>query len=390
MYRAYRFRFYPTQDQETLLRKTLGCCRVVYNHFLDYRTKEWHQNKNSVGYNQTSALLTELKKTTEYEWLNEVSCVPLQQSLQHLQTGFKNFFQKKNKYPSFKKRKNRNSCELTKSAFKYKEGKIYIAKSKEPLNIRWSRQIPSHPSTITITLEPSGRWMISMLCEEEIKQLKPTDKVIGLDLGIDCFFATSNGDKITNPKWMRKVQNRLKILSQRLSKKQKGSKNREKARVKVAKLHQKIRDTRLDFQHKISTQLVRENQTIVVEDLNVSGMLKNHKLARAIAEVSWGQFVSLLKYKCEWYGRTLLKVDRYFPSSKTCNSCGSIQSKMPLNVRKWTCPDCGAIHDRDINAAKNILAVGNTVYACGGNVRPKEVSSGGSSVEAGNLNREVK
>ena len=371
MYIAYKFRFYPTESQEVLLRKTLGCCRVVYNHFLDYRTKEWHQNKNSVGYNQTSALLTELKKTPEYEWLNEVSCVPLQQSLQHLQTGFKNFFQKKSKYPRFKKKKNRNSCELTKSAFKYKEGKIYIAKSKEPLNIRWSRQIPSYPSTITITLEPSGRWMISMLCEEEIKQLEPTDNVIGLDLGIDCFFATSNGDKITNPKWLRKVQKRLKILNQRLSKKQKGSKNREKARVKVAKLHQKIVDTRLDYHHKISTQLVRENQTIVVEDLNVSGMLKNHKLARAIAEISWSQFVSLLQYKCDWYGRTLLKVDRFFPSSKTCSSCGTIQSSMPLNVREWTCPDCGSRHDRDVNAAKNILTVGLAGFACKAEIRPE-------------------
>lgn len=371
IHRAYKFRFYPTQEQETLLRKTLGCCRVVYNYFLDYRTKEWHQNKNSVGYNQTSALLTELKKSPEYEWLNEISCVPLQQSLQHLQTGFKNFFQKKSKYPSFKKRKNRNSCELTKSAFKYKEGKIYIAKSKEPLNIRWSRQIPSYPSTITITQEPSGRWMISMLCQEEIKTLEPVNKEIGLDLGIDCFFATSDGDKITNPKWLRKVQQRLKILNQRLSKKQKSSKNREKARVKVAKLHQKIVDTRLDYHHKLSTQLVRENQTIVVEDLNVSGMLKNHKLARAISEVAWSQFISLLKYKCKWYGRTLLKVDRFFPSSKTCSSCGSIQQSMPLKVRNWTCPDCGVQHDRDINAAKNILTVGLAGFACGAEIRPE-------------------
>jgi putative transposase len=378
MEKAFRLRFYPTPEQESLLRRTLGCVRLVYNKALHERTQAWYERQERVGYSETSSLLTQWKKEEDLDFLNEVSCVPLQQGLRHLQTAFTNFFAGRTAYPTFKKKRNGGSAEFTKSAFKFRDKEIYLAKGSEPLPIRWSRQIPKgcEPSTVTVSLHPSGRWHISIRFDDPtIKPLPVNENAIGIDLGITSLIADSNGKKITNPKHFKKHRKRLKKAQKNLARKQKGSKNREKARIKVAKIHLEISDSRKDFLHKLTTRLVRENQVIAVESLAVKNMVKNHKLALAISDSGWSELIRQLDYKCRWYGRKLVEIDRWFPSSKRCNSCGHIVEKMPLNIREWQCPNCGTNHDRDINASKNILAAGLAVSVCGATVRPEQSKS---------------
>jgi putative transposase len=378
MEKAFRLRFYPTPEQESLLRRTLGCVRLVYNKALHERTQAWYERQERVGYSETSSLLTQWKKEEELDFLNEVSCVPLQQGLRHLQTAFTNFFAGRTAYPNFKKKRNGGSAEFTKSAFKFRDKEIYLAKCSEPLPIRWSRQIPKgcEPSTVTVSLHPSGRWHISIRFDDPtIKPLPVNENAIGIDLGITSLIVDSKGKKITNPKHFKKHRKRLKKAQKNLARKQKGSKNREKARVKVAKIHLEISDSRKDFLHKLTTRLVRENQVIAVESLAVKNMVKNHKLALAISDSGWSELIRQLDYKCHWYGRKLVEIDRWFPSSKRCNSCGHIVEKMSLNIREWQCPNCGTNHDRDINASKNILAAGLAVSVCGATVRPEQSKS---------------
>ncbi|MGB8687165.1 MAG: RNA-guided endonuclease TnpB family protein [Microcoleus sp.] len=378
MEKAHRYRFYPTPEQESLLRRTLGCVRLVYNKALQVRTQAWYERQERVGYNQTSSMLTQWKKEEDLDFLNEVSCVPLQQGLRHLQTAFTNFFAVRAKYPNFLKKRNGGSAEYTKSAFKLTDGQIYIAKCKDALPIRWSRQIPKgcEPTSITVSLHPSGRWHISIRFDDQTIQPLPfNDNAVGIDLGITRLIATSNGDKVKNPKHFKKHRKRLKKAQKNLYRKQKGSKNREKARIKVAKIHLKISDDRKDFLHKLTTQLVRENQTIAVESLAIKNMVKNPKLALAISDSGWSELIRQLDYKCRWYGRKLVAIDRWFPSSKRCSHCGHIVDKMPLNIREWICPSCGCNHDRDVNASKNILAAGLAVSVWVARVRPEQNKS---------------
>ncbi|WP_027249767.1 RNA-guided endonuclease InsQ/TnpB family protein [Planktothrix agardhii] len=378
MEKAFSYRFYPSPEQESLLRRTLGCVRLVYNKALHQRTQGWYERQEKIGYNQTSSMLTKWKKQEDLDFLNQVSCVPIQQGLRHLQSAFANFFAGRAKYPNFKKKRNGGSAEFTKSAFKFKDGKIYLAKSVEPLDIRWSRQIPKgcEPSSVTVKLHPSGRWHISIRFDDPtIKPLPVIDQAIGIDLGISSLLVTSDGDKVSNPKHLKKSYRQLRQAQKSLSRKQKGSKNREKARIKVARIHAKITDTRTDHIHKLTTQLVRENQTIVVEDLAVKNLVKNRKLAQSISDASWGEITRQLAYKCRWYGRTYIEIDRWFPSSKRCSNCGYIVEKMPLKIREWECPNCGTHHDRDLNASKNILAAGLAVLVCGASVRPEQSKS---------------
>jgi putative transposase len=344
---------------------------------LHERTQGWYERQERIGYEQTSSMLTEWKKQEDLNFLNEVSCVPLQQGLRHLQTAFTNFFAGRAKYPNFKKKRNGGSAEFTKSAFKFRDGQIYLAKCSEPLDIRWSRQIPSEaePSTVTLRLHPSGRWHISIRFDDPtIKPLPVADKAIGIDCGISSLIITSDGEKVANPKHFKKHHKKLKQAQKSLKRKEKESKNREKARIKVARLHTKITDCRQDHLHKLSSRLVRENQTIVVEDLAVKNLVRNHKLAGAISDASWGELTRQLAYKCRWYGRNYIEIDRWFPSSKRCSNCGYIKEKLPLKVREWTCT-CGVTHDRDINASKNILAAGLAVSVCGATVRPEQSKS---------------
>lgn len=378
MERSFKYRFYPTSEQETLLRRTLGCVRLVYNRVLAFRTEAWYQKQERVGYSQSSAMLTEWKREDDLSFLNEVSCVPLQQGLRHLQAAFTNFFAGRSSYPNFKKKRNGGSAEFTKSAFRYRDGQIYLAKSPIALPIRWSRQLPkgSEPSTITVKLEPSGRWTVSLLVDDQtIQPLPPIDKVVGLDAGITSLITTSDGEKIANPKHFAKGFKRLRKAQKALSRKQKGSRNRDKARLKVARVHAQIKDSRQDFLHKITTRLVRENQTIVAESLAVKNMVKNWKLAKSISDAGWGEIVRQLAYKALWYGRNFIQLDRWFPGSKLCSNCGHKVDSLPLNVREWDCPKCKAHHDRDVNAAINHKAAGQAVLVCGATVRPEESKS---------------
>ena len=373
MEQAFRYRFYPSPEQEILLRKTMGCARLVYNRALAARTEAWYERLERIDYLKTNSLLTHWKQLEELQFLNEVSSVPLQQGLRHLQKAFANFWAGRAKYPNFKKKHHGGSAEFTKAAFRWKDGEVWLAKCVEALPIRWSRELPDgcEPSTITVKLDSSGRWHVSLLVDNQtIKPLKKVDKSIGLDVGITSLIATSDGDKIANPKHFKRLRKKLRRFQKDLSRKQKGSNNRRIARCKVAKIHAQIADSRNDFLHKLTTQLVRENQTIVVEDLAIKNMVKNHRLAQSVSDASWGELIRQLTYKCEWYGRTLVKIDRWFPSSKRCGNCGHIVEKMQLFIREWDCPKCAAHHDRDINASKNILAAGLAVAVCGANVRP--------------------
>ncbi|MFF2205739.1 RNA-guided endonuclease InsQ/TnpB family protein [Streptomyces sp. NPDC058145] len=375
--RAFKYRFYPTDEQAAELSRTFGCVRLVYNKALGERTRAWYGEQRRVSYVQSSAALTEWKKTEELAFLAEVSCVPLQQALRHLQTAFGNFFTKRAKYPRYKSRKkSRASAEYTRSAFKWRDGKLTLAKMAQPLDIRWSRPLPEgvEPTTVTVSRDAAGRWFVSLLCEDTIMPAPATTQAVGIDAGITSLVTLSTGEKITNPKHERRDRARFARAQRELSRKAKGSANREKARVKVARIHARIADRRRDFLHKLSTRLVRENQTVVIEDLTVRNLLKNHSLARAISDASWTGLRSMLEYKCAWYGRELVAIDRFFPSSKLCGNCGTVREKLPLNVREWTC-DCGAVHDRDVNAARNILAAGLAASACGDGVRPQRESS---------------
>jgi putative transposase len=371
--KAYRYRFYPTPEQEELLRRTLGCVRLVYNLVLHTRTEGWYAHRERIDYKQTSAMLTEWKKQENLQFLNEVSSVPLQQGLRNLQKAFSNFWAGRTKYPNFKKKRSGGSAEFTRAAFRWKDGQLWLAKCSEPLPIRWSRTIPAgcEPSTVTVRLDASRRWFVSLLVNDHtVKPLPQVNKVVGIDAGISSLIATSDGEKIANPKHFKRLRLKLRQVQKTLSRRVKGSNNREKARREVARIQATIAQARKDFLHKLTTRLVRENQTIAVEDLAVKKMMKNHKLAQAIADASWAELIRQLEYKCHWYGRVLVKIDRWFPSSKRCGNCGHLVDKLPLDVREWDCPKCGTRHDRDINAAQNILAAGLAVIVCGANIRP--------------------
>lgn len=370
--RAYRFRFYPTREQEVILAQTFGCARFAYNYMLRQRTDAWYKEQKKVGYHETSALLTALKKQDEYKWLNDVSSVPVQQSLRHLQTAFSNFFAKRNKYPTFKSKHEKQSAEYTASAFKWDGKTLMLAKMVEPLNIRWSRTLPkvAKLTTAIVSKDATGRYFVSMLCDDSVVKKPEINNKVGIDLGLTHFAVLSTGEKVGTPNIFRANEARLAMLQSRLAKKQKGSSNRAKAKLKVAKLHARIADTRKDFLHKLSTKLVRENQTLAVESLTVSNMQKNRYLSKSIGDAGWSEFVRQLEYKAKWYGRTLIGIDKWYPSSKRCNACGYTLSKLPLSSRSWICPECGATHDRDVNAARNILTAGLAELALGENVSP--------------------
>ncbi|HEU5024450.1 MAG TPA: RNA-guided endonuclease TnpB family protein [Spirillospora sp.] len=379
--RAFKYRFYPTDEQATELARTFGCVRLVYNKALQERTHAWHTEQRRISYIETSAALTAWKKTDELAFLAEVSSVPLQQSLRHLQTAFTNFFAGRAKHPRFKSRKkSRASAEYTRSAFQWREGKLTLAKMSESLNIVWSRPLPKNatPSTVTVSRDRAGRWFISILCADTVARLAPVDRMVGVDAGITSLVTLSTGEKVANPRHERRDRERLAKAQRDLARKVEGSANRSRARARVARIHARITDRRRDFLHKLSTRLVRENQTVVIEDLDVRNMVKNHSLARAISDAAWRDLRTMLEYKADWYGRKLVAIDRWFPSSKTCSRCGAVTDALPLHTREWECR-CGAWHDRDINAAKNILAAGLAVAACGADVRPQRRKPGGQT-----------
>ncbi|MFJ9848966.1 RNA-guided endonuclease InsQ/TnpB family protein [Streptomyces sp. NPDC101150] len=391
MKRAFKYRFYPTDAQAAELLRTFGCVRKVYNMALAARTEAWARQER-INYNRTSAMLTAWKKTEELAYLNEVSSVPLQQALRHLQVAFANFFGKRAKYPRFKSRKkSRKSAEYTTSAFRYQDERLTLAKMSEPLNIVWSRPLPkgSTPSTVTVSQDAAGRWFVSLLCEDPgVKPFPAADAAVGIDVGLGHLLTLSTGEKIANPMHERRDRARLAKAQRNLARKAKGDgANRIKARQKVARIHARITDRRRDHLHKLTTRLVRENQTLVIEDLTVRNMVKNRILARAISDAAWSEFRRMLEYKAAWYGREVIAVDRFFPSSKLCSHCGTLQEQMPLNIRTWTCKGCGITHDRDVNSAKNLLAVGLAATVCGAGVRPQRRVPGGQSATKQKISR---
>ncbi|MDV5147952.1 RNA-guided endonuclease TnpB family protein [Streptomyces sp. SBC-4] len=382
--RAFKYRFHPTDAQAKDLLRTFGCVRKVYNLALQARTEAWSLRQERVNYNATSAMLTAWKKTEELAFLAEVPAVPLQQCLRHLQGAFVSFWEKRGKYPRFKsKKKSRRSAEYTTSGFRYRDGRLSLAKMAEPLDIVWSRPLPegAEPSTVTVSQDAAGRWFVSLLCEDPtVTPLPVTDTAVGIDVGLTHLLTLSTGEKITNPRHERRDRARLALAQRRLAKKAKGDgANRRKARRKVAKIHARVADRRRDLLHQLTTRLVRENQTLVIEDLTVRSMVKNHTLARAISDAGWSEFRTLLQYKADWYGRELVVVDRFFPSSKLCSHCGRLRDALELHVRTWTCEGCGTTHDRDVNAAKNLKAAGLAVTVCGAGVRPQRRTPGGQS-----------
>ncbi len=376
--RAYKYRIYPTDEQKHILARTFGCARFIYNWALRQKTDAFYQEQQRLSYKDLSEALTRLKQQEEYSWLAEVSSVPLQQALRHLDKAFLNFFEGRAQYPTFKKKRRRQSATYTSNAFKWDGTQLTLAKMTEPLDIRWSRPLPDGaiPSSVTITKDCADRYFVSLLVEEDITQLEPIEQSVGADLGLKEFVILSTGETVGNPKFFHKDEKKLAKAQRRHARKQKGSKNRAKARKKVARIHARIADRRRDFLHQLSTRLIRENQTICVESLHVKNMVKNHCLAKAISDVGWSEFVSQLEYKAAWYGRNLVKIDKWYPSSKRCFDCGHLLDSLTLDVRIWTCPECGVVHDRDLNAARNIHAVGLTVFeACGEAVRPGAVKT---------------
>ena len=371
--RAYKYRFYPTPEQMDLLNRTFGSVRYVYNRALAERSRAWTQEQRRVTFAETCRLLTAWKNDPGTAWLYEVSNVALQQGLQHLQHAYVNFWAKRARYPTFKsKHKSRASATYTTSGFRYRDGQIWLAKLSAPLAIVWSRPLPdgAEPSTVTVNRDAAGRWHISILAECPVETLPPAGAVVGIDAGITSLVTLSTGEKVTNPGHEHRDRARLAKTQRALSRKQKGSANRARAQVKVARVHARITDRRRDHLHKLSTRIIRETQTVIIEDLPVRNMVRNHTLARAISDASWAELRRQLEYKADWYGRTVIAVDRFYPSSKTCSACGVITAKMPLNVREWTCAACGVRHDRDVNAAKVLCAAGLAVQACGDGVRP--------------------
>jgi len=358
--KAYKYRIYPPKSQKELLEKHFGCVRFIYNWGLDKKIKYYTTHKKNLSTVQITNEIVWLKKQTEFQWLNEINSQSLQNELRHLDVAFVNFFRNKKGFPKFKSKKDNHHSFSIPQHTKL-ENKLFIPKFKEGIKIKKHRDFKGEIKTVTISKNPCGQYFASILVEsiENVKSKKKINKktTIGIDLGIKDFIITSKGEKIENPRILKKSEKKLKREQKRLSKKVKESKNRNKQRLKVARIHQKISNQRNDFQHKISKRLVSENQTICLEDLNVSKKKKNRKLSKAIGDISWSSFVQKLQYKAEWYGTNIVTIGRFEPSTKLCSSCGAIKDSLTLADREWTC-DCGVTHDRDTNAAINIKNFG--------------------------------
>jgi putative transposase len=377
---AYRCRAYPDQAQQQGLNRTFGCVRVVWNCALAARQARWHRTGTGTSYAESDRALTAMKKDPDLAFLNEVSSVPLQQALRHQHQAFTAFFAKRARYPRFKSRRSRQSAHYTRSAFTLRGGQLRLAKTSSPLRYVWSWSAVDvtalDPTMVIVSRESDGRWYVTFTVDVAAPDpLSETGHAVGVDLGVTDFAATSDGDKIANPRHLERKARSLARYQRRLARCQAGSANREKAKLKVARAYRKVRHARADFLHRASTRLVRTADLIVIEDLNVAGMIRNRHLARAISGCGWGEFRRQLAYKCQRYDRRLVVIDRWYPSSKTCSACGHLLADLNLAARQWRCPSCGTRHDRDINAAKNILAAGRAVArgssgdACGADIR---------------------
>ncbi|MFG2294087.1 RNA-guided endonuclease InsQ/TnpB family protein [Streptomyces sp. NPDC048603] len=387
-HRVYRFRFYPTPEQEAQLNQTFGACRWVYNEGLGLRVKAWEQYRVSVGFAETCRALTGWKRSPRTSWLREVSAPVLQQALRHLDGAFSRFFKGSGKYPKPKsKRRSRDAAVYVRTAFRWVEdperpgtARVSLAKQSAPLDVRWSRALPAGelPVRLTVTRDRAGRFFLSVLVEERIARLPEvflpggtSPKAVGLDLGLASLVTLDDGEKLAHPRLLRKYEKKLAGLQRELHRKERGSKNREKVRERIARLYALIGDVRRDLLDQFTTRLVRENQMLVVEDLPIGNLLRpavgkgrrrKAQLSQAIADAGWSELLRQLKYKCEWYGRTLVIVDRFFPSTRRCSACHTKGPRLDVSVREWTCTACGVLHDRDVNAAVNLRDEGMRLY----------------------------
>ncbi|MGX7060005.1 IS200/IS605 family element RNA-guided endonuclease TnpB [Vagococcus humatus] len=369
-HKAYKFRLYPNVEQEILIAKTIGSSRFVYNHMLNAWNISYQETGKGLSYGKCSAMLPAMKKSDDTSWLREVDSIALQSSIKNLAESFDRFFKKQNRSPNFKSKKNPVQSYITKNTHnnlaivdnKLKLPKLGLVKFSK------SREVNGRILSAIVRKNASGKFFVSLLCEEEITELPKNNNSVGIDLGITDFAILSNGQKIDNHKFTSKMEKKLKYEQRKLSRrailaKQNGldlfgAKNYQKQRRKVAKLYEKVANQRTDFLNKLSTDIIKNHDIICIEDLNTKGMLRNHKLAKSISDVSWSSFVTKLQYKADWYGRKIIKVDKWFPSSQICSECGHKGGKKPLEIREWTCPVCHTHHDRDVNASLNILIEG--------------------------------
>jgi putative transposase len=358
--KAYKFRLYPTNEQETVLANAFGQARWVYNRFLQEREEHYERTGKGLNYNRTSAMLTKLKRAEGYEWLNESSAVVLQSALRDLEYAYQIFFKKRAGHPKFKAKRGKQSIRFTNQVMKViGEGKTktWLRLSKVgDIRMVAHKAIEGRVLNATVSKTKTGRYFASIVVDVEIETPKPAGDEIGIDLGLSSFLTTSHGEKIASPKYLRQAEKRIKRLNRQLSRRKKGSKNHEKARLLLARLHEKVASQRIGFLHQLSTCLARDNRLIGIEDLNVKGMQANHHLAKSIADSSWSEFFRQLIYKGVWFGCDVVQIDRFAPSSKICHVCGYYNDSMPLSVRSWACASCGTLLDRDINAAINILS----------------------------------
>ena len=363
IHRSYKFRIYPTKEQETLMSKHFGCSRFVFNHFLNVRKEQYLNDKTSLNYYDNANSLTQLKKEEDTEWLKEVNSQSLQSAIRNLDTAYKNFFNKQNQFPKFKSKYNKQSFKIPQNVF-IEEDTLVIPKFKSGIKVKVHREIKGKILFATISKNTTGKYYVSVTCEENHKPYSKTKTSVGIDVGIKDFAILSDGKVYENIKPLKSKLKKLKYNQTQLSKKVKGSESRNKQKQKLGVIYENITNIRTDYLHKISTEIVKNHDIIVVEDLNVKGMMKNHKLAQAISDVSWGSFYTMLEYKSKWNDKEYVKIDRWFPSSKTCSSCGWIKQDLELKHREWTCDGCNETHDRDFNASKNILKQGLNIINC--------------------------
>ena len=355
--KTYKFRLYPNKEQEKMLANYFGSVRFVYNHFLAKRKEQYEQTRKSSNYYEQAKELTAMKKTEAFSWLKEINSQTLQHALRHLETAYVNFFKGRTRFPRFHSKKHGGSFAVP-QYFKVEGNRIFIPKFKGGIRFAKSQDVLGELRNMTVSVTPGGKYYVCIMAHVEVGDLEKTNLSVGIDLGLKDFVITSNGDRYSSNKFIKKYSKKLATMQKHLSRKKKGSGSWNRQRIKVARLQEKITSCRNDKLHKISVELIRRYDVVCCEDLNVKGMAKNHHLAKAVSDASWGTFVTMLEYKAKWYGKELVKIGRFYPSSKTCHHCGHVKEDLSLEDRYYTCPNCGELIDRDLNAAKNILDEG--------------------------------